>query len=146
MEPLSAIALAGNIITFVEVCSKLLSGTYEIYSSDARMTDEHADLGSVIEDVHAVTHRLSYGASMAVTDDEIALFELVKNCRKLSEDLIRALKRLQTKNLKSKSASLCVTWRAMREKGKLESLEKRIDRYRRQILDRIVIMMRWVPR
>ena len=142
MDPLSAIGLAGNIVAFVEFTSKLVSGAYEIYSSSARTTDEYADLEKVIEDVHAVTRRVSYSPVPAVTDDEIALLDLVKNCRKLSEDLIRALKRLQAKNPKSKSESFRVAWRALREKGKLESLEKRIDRFRRQILDRIVIMMR----
>jgi hypothetical protein len=130
----------------VEFTSKLVSGTYEIYSSSARTTDENADLARVIEDVHSVTRRLSYSARPAVTDDETALLGLVKECRKLSEDLVRALKRLQTKKPMSKSESFRVAWRAIREKGDLESLEKRLERYRRQILDRIVIMMRWVPR
>lgn len=142
MDPLSAIGLAANIIAFVELTSKLVSGTYEIYSSSDGMTDEHADLTKVIEDVHAMTRRLSYNAGLAATDDELALLDLVKKCRKLSEDLVRALKRLQMKNPKSKSESFRMAWRAMRDKGNLESLEKRIDKYRRQILDRIVIMMR----
>ena len=146
MDPLSAIGLAANIIAFVEVASKLVSGTCEIYSSGARMTDENADLAKVIEDVHAVTHRLSYSAGPALTDDETVLLELAKRCRKLSADLVWALKSLQTKKPMSKSESFLVTWRGLREKGNLESLEKRIDRYRRQILDRIVIMMRWVPK
>ena len=96
----------------------------------------------MIEDVHAVTRRLSYSAGPAVTDDEVALLDPVKKCRKLSEDLVCALKKVQTKNPKSKSESFRVAWRAMRKKGNLEPLEKRINRYRRQILDRIVIMMR----
>ncbi|KAI9660684.1 MAG: hypothetical protein M1821_010036 [Bathelium mastoideum] len=141
MDPLSAIGLASNIIGFVEFTSKLVSGAYEIYSSTARMTDEHADLTKVIEDVHVVTRRLGYSAAPAVTDDEAALIGLIEECRKLSEDLIRALQRLQTKNPRSKRESLHIAWRAMREKSNLESLEKRIDRYRREILDRIVIMM-----
>ncbi|KAF2228710.1 hypothetical protein EV356DRAFT_537856 [Viridothelium virens] len=141
MDPLSAMGVAGNIIAFVEFTSKLVSKAYEIYLSTARMTDEHADLANVIEDVHAVTRRLGSSAGPAVTDDEAALINLVNKCRKLSEDLIRALERLQTKKPMSKSESFHVAWRAMREKGNLESLEKRIGRYRRQILDRIVVMM-----
>ncbi|KAL9082858.1 MAG: hypothetical protein Q9165_008757 [Trypethelium subeluteriae] len=141
MDPLSAIGLAGNIIAFVEFTSKLVSGAYEIYLSTARMMDEHADLARLIEDVHAMTRRLDYRAGPAVTDDETALISLAKKCRTLSEDLIRALKRLQTKQPMSKLESFRVAWRATREKGNLESLEKRIDRYRRQILDRIVIMI-----
>lgn len=142
MDPLSAIGLAGNIVAFLDFSSKLVSGTYEIYSSNATMTDEHADLAKVIEDVHAVTRRLTYSAGPAVTDDEIALLGLINKCRELSGDLVRSLQRLQAKRPKSKLESFRVAWRAMREKEKFESLEKRIDRYRRQILDRIVIMMR----
>ena len=142
MEPLSAIGIAGSIINFVDFTSKLISGTYEIYSSSAGATDEHADLAKVIEDVLDVTRRLSYSTRPAMTDDETALLGLVSNCRELSQELVQVLKRLQTKNPKSKSESIRVALRSVCGKGKLESLENRIDKYRRQILDRTIIMMR----
>lgn len=142
MDPLGAIGLAGNIITFVDFTSKLIAKTHEIYSSSTGITNEHADLAKVINDVHTMTRQLDCSAGPPVTDDETALFDLVKECRKLSADLVRALKRLQTRNPSSKLESFHGAWRVMREKDNLESLEKRVDRYRRQILDRIVIMMR----
>jgi hypothetical protein len=143
MDPLAAIGLANNIVAFVEFASKIITGAHEVYSSATGTTSNNADMALVIGDVRAMTRRLH--VVKPVTDDDIALQDLVVKCQELSTDLISTLSRLQTKDPKSKTASMRVAWRAMRSKDKVESLEKRIERYRAQILDRILIMMRLDP-
>ncbi|KAI1170219.1 hypothetical protein F4777DRAFT_570115 [Nemania sp. FL0916] len=140
MDPLTAIGLASNIIAFVDFASKLIYGAHEVYSSNTGRVGEYDDLAQVIGDVESITRRLGYGNG-APTDDDIAIRKLAANCRDLSDDLIKALNKLRSKKAKSGSESFRVAWRSMREKGGIKSLEERVNLYRRQILDRIIIMM-----
>lgn len=142
MDPLTALGLASNVVQFVDFSSKLLCGAYEVYSSASGAKAETADLGTVINDLQAVTRRLSPPSTQPRTDDEIALSALVSNCRKLSDDILKVLKKLQSKNPHQKWASLRVAWTSMRKKEKLASLETRLNRYRSEILIRISIMMK----
>jgi hypothetical protein len=140
MDPLAAIGLASNIVAFVEFASKLITGAHEVYSSVSGTTNDNADMAIVVEDVRAMTRRLQ--VAKPVTDDEVALQDLVVKCQELSADLISTLPRLKSNGPKSKTTSMRVAWQTMRSKDKVESLEKRIECYRAQILDRILIMMR----
>jgi hypothetical protein len=142
MDPLTALGLAGNVVQFVDFSSKLLCGAYEVYSSTSGATAETADLGVAIKDLQAVTRRLSPPSCKPRTDDEIALFGLVSNCRKLSDEILKVLNKLQSKNPHQKWASLRVAWTSMRKKEQLVSMETRLNRYRSEILVRISIMMK----
>jgi uncharacterized protein Yka (UPF0111/DUF47 family) len=142
MDPMSALGLAANIVAFVEFAAKLVSGAHQVYSSATGATDENASLETVVNDIQAMTRGLSSNTGPAATPDQIALRDLAQKCCSLSEDLVKALRKLRMKNPKSKTESVRVAWRAMREKNNLNSLEKQIDSYHRQILARIVAMMR----
>jgi len=55
MDPISALGLASNILTFIDVAGKILAGTYEVYQSATGRTDENAHVDSVIENLHDIT-------------------------------------------------------------------------------------------
>jgi hypothetical protein len=148
MDPLTAIGIASNILSFIDFSAKLIAGAHDVYNSASGTTEEAVDAAHIINDFESLSRRLGFPQSSArigaaATDDDKALAMLVHNCRTLSDELLRALRRLQAKNKGSKGESLLIAWRAMRQKGQLESLEKRVEKYRRQILDRITIMMRY---
>lgn len=142
MDPLSALGLAGNIVTFIEFSSNLISGAYEIYRSADGVTSEVADATVIIRDLQVVTQRLNSPPGPQ-SDDDKALASLVKGCKRVSDNLLKELKPLQA-NPHSKSDSFRASWQAMRKRGKLESMAKTVDRYRQQILDRVTIMMWYV--
>lgn len=142
MDPLTAIGLASNVLAFVDFASKLIAGSYEVYSSSTGSVKETADLTQVVEDVRAMTRRLGDQTMPARTDDEAAVLDLVRKCGALSDELIETLTKLQAKGQKSKWKSLRVTWRTMREKGNLEAMQGRLNLYQTQILQRIAFMMK----
>ncbi|KAK3690462.1 hypothetical protein B0T22DRAFT_193218 [Podospora appendiculata] len=143
MDPLSALSLACNILAVIDFSQKLVSGTYEIYSSSTGASNENEHLGRVTEDLKALVPQLKVpiGNASSATPDEIALAALAEKCADVSDELLALLGKLQAKP-NSKSASLRAGFRMMRKKGDLESLAKRIESYRGHILIRITSMMR----
>ena len=141
---MEAVGFASAILTFVEFSAKIIAGSYEVYSSATGTTDENADLRRVTEDLQLLTQRLTVPGNVDPTGENAILAELGKNCREISSDLIAMLKTLQTQKSNSKTESLRVALRSLRKRKDVESLEKRLGLYRRQIIDRMIVMMRSV--
>jgi hypothetical protein len=145
MDPLAALGVASNILTFIDFSQKLISSSCEVYSSTTGATDENVDLRLLTHDLQALTERLCFDGdaiSAAADSDAASLRDLASKCRGLSNDLLKLLRRLETKNEKSRLESFRVALRSLQKKGELESLEKRLSMYRRQIFDRVLLMMR----
>lgn len=49
LEPLSAISLAGNVVQFIDLCSKLLAEGWELYRSSAGATALNLELEKTAE-------------------------------------------------------------------------------------------------
>jgi hypothetical protein len=142
MDPLSALSLASSVIQFVDFTSKLISDSFEVCSSISGTTSETADLSTIITDLGIVTRRLSVHSGKPGSDDEIALSDLVSKCRRLSDDLLKVLNKLKSKNPQSKWESVRVIWASMQKREQVASMEKRVNSYRNEILLRINAMMR----
>ncbi|KAJ8131293.1 hypothetical protein O1611_g2333 [Lasiodiplodia mahajangana] len=141
MEPLSALALSGNVLQFIESAVKLLSEARQVCHSASGITTSNKDAITVYEDFRDAAGSLLASPVRSTTVDDLAVASLAERCQELSDDLVKDLKNLQAKNPGSKREGLRIAWRALREKGELESMEKRLDRYRQQILTRIIFMM-----
>jgi hypothetical protein len=142
MEPLSALAFSGNLLQFIDIAGKLLSEAHQVCRSANGITTSNRDAIAVYDDFRAAAAGLVARPLRSTTADDLAVVSLAERCQELSDDLIKALKNLQATNPGSKRESLRIACRALRDKGELESLEKRLDRYRRQIVTRIIFMMR----
>jgi len=142
MEPLTALALSGNVLQFIDSAGKLIREARQICASVGGMTAGNRDAIAVYDDFRTAASGLAARPLHPRTADDAAVVSLAERCNELSDDLITGLKRLQSTNLGSKRDSLRVAWRAMRDKGELGELEKRLERYRQQLMTRIVFMMR----
>lgn len=58
MGPLTAIGLAGNILTFIDFSYKVISGVNKVLSTPNGMTPENERLSVLVEDLNVVTHDL----------------------------------------------------------------------------------------
>lgn len=146
MDPVTAFGLAVNIFTAVHLSQKLISKSYELYSSASGATSENADLAKITLDLEALTPRLSVPRrSIPATQDEANLRELARNCQSASNELLKLLEKLRAKKPNSKMESVRVAARNLRKKSQVESLAKKLDQYRTQIMTRVLIMTRQVP-
>jgi hypothetical protein len=58
MDPLTALSLAGNILTFIDFSYKVISGANKVLSTSNGMTPENERLGVLVEDLNVVTQDL----------------------------------------------------------------------------------------
>src|SRR5438552_14497711 len=106
MDPLTAISLAGNIIQFIDVARKILSGAKQLYSSTTGATDENDELENLTKHLQQLANRCRYeGSSLprkrgSRLDDqsERLLKDLGQQCDKVAEELLEALNSIKVKD------------------------------------------------
>lgn len=144
MEPLTALALSGNILQFIDGTGKLIKEARQICKSVNGFTTANRDAIAVYDDFRTAAAGLAARPppSSTLSGDDAAVVSLAERCQELSDELVQGLQQLQAKNPGSKREAIRVALRTLRDKGELESLETRLDRYRQQLVDRIIFMMR----
>lgn len=143
MEPLTAIGLAGNIITFIDFSYKVISGLNKGLDVASGMTSGNASLDHLMKDLSAITQALISDAPPR-TENEKQMHSLATNCHSLSEDLVEILHSLRVGDKKSKWKSVGVKWRSMRKEKDIEALERRLNGYQSEILLRLQVMFKYV--
>jgi arginyl-tRNA synthetase len=141
MDPIIALGLASNILTFVDYATKIMTGTYEVYKSVTGTTEENAHIDTIIGDLRKVTDDLDSDL-VGETKHERALKELASKCEKLSDELLRLLEKLIVSGNHSTWKSLKVKIKSMRKEKELAGMEKRLGEYRSQILLRLTLMLK----
>ncbi len=142
MDPVTAVGFAASIVTFIDFSWDLIKGTYEVYKSATGTTSENATISTVINDLEEITQCLISDMERK-TKHEKALCELAENCYALSQDLAKVLEKLKVTEKNSKLKSLKAKWTSMMKEKEVTSIEKKLDKYRLQILIRVNLMFRW---
>jgi predicted RNase H-like nuclease (RuvC/YqgF family) len=134
MDPFTAIGLAGNILTFIDLGLKFVSQTKGIYDSQSNSTAENDDLSIMATRfTTAMSEMQSKLPSGNLSKDEQALKELVEECSNISGELQNLLAGLKAKKPKSKRSSMKAAFRDWRKKPEKEDLHKRLESSRQQL-------------
>ncbi len=141
MDPLSALGLAGNIVAFIDLSYKVISGMTRVLDSASGMTQENANLSILAEDLNVVSQQLISDVP-ARTENEKQLCRLSSNCYDLSKELVQLLRRLRVGDAKSTWQAARVKWQSMRREKDVWALERRLQGYQAEILIRLQIMFR----
>jgi hypothetical protein len=141
MDPLTAVSFAASILTFIDFSYQVITGTYEVMSSGA--TSKNAQIGTVIKDLHDHTALLGKCPQGGLSH-EAALKTIASECENLSQDLLNMLERLKASSDSPKWRKVKVVIRSLWKKGAVAELESRLDRYRSQILLRLVSILKYV--
>jgi len=143
MEALAAIGLACTIVQFIDFSSKIVAGATKIYSSGAGTIPELEDSDIVSQRLRSLAQRLRDPvADSLVPNEETNLLSLRTKCVELCDDLQNLVQKTKISRAGSKTAALRASWRMIRQKERLTSLQARLDRYRIQILGHLLEMMR----
>ncbi|KAF2106137.1 hypothetical protein BDV96DRAFT_626020 [Lophiotrema nucula] len=133
MEPLSAIALAGNILQFVEKGAYLISSSRELSILGA--TKEHVELRTIAQELQGLVSRappMSKGVkSSSLDDDEKAIRALGEQCNQVAQELLRVLDSLEVKSKDSSLGQAESVYKALLsewKKPKIDALQVRLDR------------------
>lgn len=142
MEALAAIALAGNILQFVETVSHLISSTRQL--SGVGATDEHIELTTIAAEVTILAARVtptdaSTGAKLS--DEEAAMRALGTQCSQVAQQLLAVLETLKVKNADGKLRHFDSLYKALLaewKKPEIDSLQARLDRIGAAIMRHLV--------
>ena len=99
MEPLSAISLASNIISFLDFGLNIFSTSKALYSSHHGATDEQVDLQATVEDLKEMAESLATSSpalqgSRRPSPEQVKLEALAQKCRAVAQELLDALQSL----------------------------------------------------
>ncbi|KAK4446194.1 hypothetical protein QBC34DRAFT_412097 [Podospora aff. communis PSN243] len=147
MEPLSALGVATSVVQFVDFSSKLISGTFEIYKSAGGELGRNSAIETLTKQLVGLSERLE--ASLAESSsssssnsnsntlasrspNEQDLHQLCRECNGAASELLGALARLrgQPQNVWS---SFRHALRTLWTEDQIDSLQRRVDRFREQI-------------
>lgn len=143
MDPVSALGLTSAILQIIDFSSKLISGAAEVYSSASGTIVKFEDSDRAIESLRTLTRRLDVrNTGSPLSSEERSLLETKHGCEDLSRDIQAIIDSTKTRGTRSKRASVVMSWRAMRRKEKLKTLEERLGRYRAQAQEYLLATMR----
>ena len=143
IEPLTAFALAGNIVQFVEVGYKATVILRQIW--DASATDENVEIEAIAQDIVDISMFLVSSSSSigAVSQDEKKLQQLARRCVDPAEELSTMLQDLlvRSKGMKRRIEAVRNTLKLMYRRDKIESLQHRIQDLRDQLCTRMIFIL-----
>lgn len=131
MDPLTAIGLASNIVSFIDFGAKVLSTAREIYNSTSGDTSSNRNYESV-------AHQLEKFAVDLLTADtfsgkEKALCALAQECRDLAIQIQDLLQKSRPKDPKSKRQVAWSTLKSLKYKEERLELQERLGNCRDQL-------------
>ncbi|KAF6790389.1 hypothetical protein CSOJ01_14546, partial [Colletotrichum sojae] len=126
------------------ILDEIVRGASNVYQSASGLPAELQDVAAITESLGLHMNKLAPPPAVDHAQDagSDALVELANGCRKTCAELQQVMEKIRGKKPGSRRDSLRVAWRALRQKEKLEELEKRLDRYRSQILTQLLFDMR----
>jgi hypothetical protein len=97
MDPVSAFALAANVVSFLDFAGGLLSKGQQIYKSVSGMLSENVEIESVMRELSRQTSLLHGDCSEPAEPDEKLLSTLAKSCSDLGTEILDTLAKLQVR-------------------------------------------------
>jgi len=134
MDPLTAVGLAGNIFTFVEIGHKILKSANTIYSTTSGATAENERLNSMSFRLNATLSELQSRACRASsTRHQEALTKLAEECEETSHELRTLLSKLRLRNPRSRLSSIRSAFKDWWKADEKRALQQRLHRHMREL-------------
>ncbi|KAF2119025.1 hypothetical protein BDV96DRAFT_643182 [Lophiotrema nucula] len=147
MDPLSASSVAACVIQVVDFGSKIVANGSEIYKSASGSSIDNTELQKTTKDLEDLTLELekslqSDPSSAGLGSDEEAERQLGRECKAVAMELLAVLDRLKRGGQFSKWRSYRQAFLSVWRKEQIDSLEKRLDRFRQQLVMRLLTALR----
>ncbi|KAI1354836.1 hypothetical protein F5Y01DRAFT_272832 [Xylaria sp. FL0043] len=135
MDPVTALGLASNIYTFVEVGFKAVRQYRDFQRNRLDETRDNAERRIIAEELRNVSGGL-------IADGPPSLTVLGEECRRLCGELLELLDKLAIKNPNSTRERIGAIVRSYRRSADITSLENRLSMYRNQLMLNFLQMLR----
>jgi hypothetical protein len=124
MEPITALAFAGNVLQFVEFAFKISRAGQAFYGSEYGVEDG-LELENVYEKLQTLSGQLSLTINNGMSKEERAVAELGDSCRVECDHLLRIIPKSRSQGQKWKSFRSAVKY-VWKEKQEIEALQLRL--------------------
>ena len=145
MDPLSAAGLAANVVQFLELGGKLVSGATEIYHSTDGALSSNRMFEEITKDLLQISVQLEpkidKGLSWSCTGPDQALISLLKSCKDLALEFLKALEKVKAKRRNKCCHSIQQALKTIWRRKDIERYETQLNLYRSQIAIRLLAML-----
>jgi N-terminal domain on NACHT_NTPase and P-loop NTPases len=142
LDPLTAIGLAGNIITFIDFSYELFMSTKKIYSSASETHSGSNSLETLSSNLRDIAKKLQTPIAPPPQGQQLPsddLQNLARNCYKAAAELLEVLEKLAPKNKSiwnSFLSALKTEWR----KERIDEMGRRLDSFRLQMILQLQVL------
>ncbi|GAB1319895.1 hypothetical protein MFIFM68171_10105 [Madurella fahalii] len=145
-EVIAAIAVAGNVLQFLEAGTKFTSKAYDIISRSGVLPRSLEELRQISIDLQAILQKLGDPTksrnlgSGTQPDDSLAV--LAASCSKLIRELLDRLAKTGVGDGKQRLDAVLSAFRAIWHADAINDLRERIDRYRSELATHLLAELR----
>jgi hypothetical protein len=140
MDTITALGVAGNVVTFVDFAWAVLTEARTIYKSSDGASDEAGFLDTLVSDM-----RRQHDALISDPTAPKDLLKLVEKSKYIASELLKALTELQAQPKRSKWKSFVAALKEVWGKNKTESLLNRLLNLQSQINSHLISATTSVP-
>jgi hypothetical protein len=148
MDPISAFGLAVNIIALVDFVGRVISYSSDAYKSSDGKIPENSELRNVTERLRQLNKdvdqriktRREDGSELS--ESEYKQEQLGLQCQSVAAELIQVLDTIQGQGSQTRWSSARQAILTIWNKEKIENLEKRLDRFRQELVTTTLASLR----
>ena len=147
MDPLTAFSLACGVIQVIDFSTKTLMECREIYREGT--LSDHRNLEDLIKHLIDIREKLDLPDATRRTESPIAaddqsLIELSRQCSATAGQLVEKLHSLGIQGPRKSRKAILKILKSLWEKGEIEDIQKRLDRYQTALDTQILVSLRSV--
>jgi hypothetical protein len=148
MEPLSALGIATAVVQFLDFTANVVSGTHKIYVNSPDHAHRNIDLKQISTSLVTLNDEITNSLDTAHTQQRSVrdqqLDGLARRCNELGNRLLATLERLESNRKRTLWGSFRLALRSVWSESELESMEKALEGYQRQISMHLLVSIRYI--
>ena len=152
-ESILIFGIAANVVQFIDFGTKVLSAGYKAYKNESIPGQVGSGEFRELEAITKMLHRLIRGLEASLqkqeesketnaTQNDRDLRDLATQCREIAEELLAAVEKLKAQIKPGKWGNFRAALRSIWGDDKTEAIQKRLDRFRQELVLHILVSFR----
>jgi hypothetical protein len=146
LDPLTALSLASSVVQFLDFSAKLVGKGNELYKSADGSSVGNAELELIAKDLQELHERLQQAPPppTTLTDSNLALRKLSKQCSSIAGELLDALEKLKVHGSSNRRwKSFRQALKGLMKKDEVDAIAQRLQYFRNELNLHILVSMRY---
>ena len=147
LDPISAVGLASNVLSFIDFCIKILGKTKELHDSRDGSLLEHREIRVAAERFGQLRHDIDNSLSLLpaiedLTPAEIVLHDVAKQCQDVATKFCTTLDGLTAQAGQGRWKTFRQAFKAVWEKDSIELMRRRLGEQRDILIVHLLVVVR----